>query len=135
LYLRRVEEEADSLIPYMCGVYIQKRPMGAAARAEERHVGGGGAFGKDPECGDAAREGDGAGVKERSVVAGACTRPFGEGVCGKEEDSDSIEGPRGLARVWGLLLCPVLDPQLWPFSRCCHFFWSEVCPSGGKERS
>ena len=121
----------------MCGVYIQKRPMGAAARAEERHVGGGGAFGKDPECGDGAREGegDGAGVKERSVVAGACTRPFGEGVCGKEEDSDSIEGPRGLARVWGLLLCPVLDPQLWPFSRCCHFFWSEVCPSGGKEKS
>lgn len=52
MYLRRVEEEADSLIPYMCGVYIQKRPVGAAARAAERHVGGGGAFGKDPECGD-----------------------------------------------------------------------------------
>ena len=57
MYLRRVEEEADSLIPYMCGVYIQKRPVGAAARAAERHVGGGGVFGKDPECGDAARGG------------------------------------------------------------------------------
>jgi len=92
LYLRRVEEEADSLIPYMCGVYIQKRPVGAA----ERHVGGGGAFGKDPECGDAAREGDGAGLKERSVVVGACARPFGEGVYGKEEDSDSNMRPFAL---------------------------------------
>jgi len=68
LYLRRVEEEADSLIPYMCGVYIQKRPVGAARRAVERHVGGGGAFGNDPECGDGAREGDGAGVKERVLL-------------------------------------------------------------------
>ena len=52
--------------------------MGAAARVVERPVGRR-CFGEDPECGNAAREGDGAGVKERSVVAGACTRPFGGG--------------------------------------------------------
>ena len=47
---------------------------------------------------------------------------LGAAACGKEEDSDSIEGPGGLARVWGPLLCPVWDPQALTFSRCCHFF-------------
>ena len=59
----------------MCGVYIQKRPVGAAGRAVERHVGGGGAFGNDPECGDGAREGDGAGVKERVLLWWTTLRP------------------------------------------------------------